>query len=251
MLFVIAAALAAAGQPVAASAAAQEPQPVARPGGVERRAERDRQQSRDITPPTFVSGDRAPYPEEAKALGHHGEARVAVTIDASGAVTQAEIRKSSMSELLDASALETARAAQFTPALDADGQPVPLTFLVPYEFYKSKSPEAGGGLVRYSCADFTLDTDWWDGLGQLNDRGKPQKTQLETMLLGLRSIVAGRGSLIPTDPKAFRKMMDDHEKNWAAARTKCRAHPDKLLIDYLDNREAIVRLSQATARESR
>ncbi|QYJ08194.1 energy transducer TonB [Qipengyuania flava] len=251
MFSVIAAALVAASQPVAAPAAEEAPQPVSRPEGAEKPAELTRELRAKITPPTFVSGDRAPYPEEAKALGHHGEARVSVTIDETGSVTAAEIRKSTKSELLDASALATARSARFTPALDADGEPMPLSFVVPYEFYKSKSSEPGGGLVRYSCADFTLDTDWWESLEQVDDRGRPEKTQLENMLLGLRTIVAGRGELIPTDPKRFLQMMEDHRKGWAKAREKCRANPDKLLIDYLDNRKAIERLSEMTARERR
>ena len=241
MITVLAAALVAASQPAPAEGAdAAEAEPT-------KLSEEER---RKITPPKFVSGDRAPYSDEAKALGHHGEVRILVSVDESGRVRSAQVRQTSHSELLDASALETARSAQFTPALDAEGQPMPLDLIVPYEFYKSKSSEPGGGLVRYSCADFTLDTDWWDSLGLTNDRGKPEKTQLETMLLGLRTISSGtRGSIFPTDPKAFVKMMEDHRKNWSKAREKCRANPDQMLIKYLDNRKQIERMSEMAMRE--
>ena len=197
------------------------------------------------TKPTFISGEQPDYPDEARALGHHGEVRITVTIDEAGAVTNAELGQTSHSDLLDASALETARGAKFTPALDTDGRPMPLTFLVPYTFDNATSSEPGGGLVRYGCSAFTRDMDWWDSLGLNNENGKPAKTRLETMLLGFRVMFGARGL------DGLRTTMDDHDRNWAKAREKCRANPDKLLIDYLDNRKEIERLSKIEARRAR
>ncbi len=182
-------------------------------------------------------------------LGHHGKAVVRISIDTAGAVTLAEIADSSRSDLLDASALATARTARFTPALDGNGNPLPLTFLAPYEFYKSQSSEPGGGLVHYNCADFTLDTDWWESINPVVD-GKREKTRLEIMLLGLRVIAASNDSLFPGDAESFRNVMDAHRRNWAKAREKCRANPDRLLVDYLNQRKAIERLSEMEAREA-
>jgi TonB family protein len=190
--------------------------------------------------PKFLSGDEAAFSETAKALGHHGSVLVDVEIDRSGTVLAAVLKKSSGSDLLDGAALAAAKTAKFTPALDASGVAVPLKFVVPYGFYQYQSIEPGGGLVRYSCASFTKEMDWWDATHpEIN--GKPESSQLYTMLLGLR-MMSNPGGMMAAFSGG--KGVAVHKAQWAQTREKCRANPNKLMIDYSDQKEMIIRLSK-------
>ena len=71
------------------------------------------------------SGNQPPaYPTMARRLGEEGEVRLDVHVGADGAVTEVRLRRSSGSELLDRTAIDTVRKWRFRPAT-VDGKPVP------------------------------------------------------------------------------------------------------------------------------
>ena len=195
--------------------------------------------------PKFLRGDRADFPAEAKALGHHGTAVVEFVIDAAGAVSSATLRTSTGSSILDEAALTTARTAGFTPARDSGGNAIALKFVTGYEFYQSKSNVPGGGLVHYTCDAFTREMDWWDA--QHPDRtNKNGKDQLETMLVGFR-LMFQSGGAFAGGVDGFRKKSAEHDAAWSAARKDCRANPSSLFVDHFDIKDLLIRLANVAA----
>ena len=73
------------------------------------------------------------YPRLARRRGQEGEALLAVTVLADGALAAVELRTSSGYALLDEAALEAVRRWRFLPALEA-GQPVQAVVDVPVVF---------------------------------------------------------------------------------------------------------------------
>lgn len=63
------------------------------------------------------------YPAMARRLGEQGEVRLDVHVGANGNVLDVRLKKSSGSQLLDRTAIETVKKWRFTPAT-VDGQPV-------------------------------------------------------------------------------------------------------------------------------
>ncbi len=195
--------------------------------------------------PKFLRGDRAEFPAEAKALGHHGTAVVEFVIDAAGAVSSATLRTSTGSSILDKAALTTANTARFTPARDSGGNAIPLKFVTGYEFYQSKSHVPGGGLVHYTCDAFTREMDWWDA--QHPDRTKKDsRDQLETMLVGFR-LMFQPGGAMAGGVDGIRKKSAEHDAAWSAVRKDCRANPADLFVDHFDMRDMLIRLSKVAA----
>ncbi len=68
------------------------------------------------------------YPEAARRLGIQGRARVEVTIDPSGRVTEAHLVTSSGSPILDAAAVASARAWRFQPPGEVRRAILPFTY---------------------------------------------------------------------------------------------------------------------------
>lgn len=193
--------------------------------------------------PRFVSGSEAEFPPEAKALGHHGTVMIGFEVDATGAALNAYVKRSSGSDLLDASALATAKAARFSPALDANSTAIPLKFQAPYDFYQSRSSEPGGGFVHYRCAAFTAEMDWWD-VTHPEKEGRRDRDEVFSFLLGLRVISFPGGMMAGLRDG---KVTGAHEKDWNNARKKCRANPDALVVDYLEQRDMLLALAKQEA----
>lgn len=78
-----------------------------------------------------------PYPAQALRNRWTGTVLLQLTIDASGEVSAARILKSSNYDVLDRSALETARTWQFTPAR-LNGRAIALTVARPVNFEQSR-----------------------------------------------------------------------------------------------------------------
>jgi hypothetical protein len=157
------------------------------------------------------------------------------------------LTQGSGSDLLDVAALAAAKTARFAPALDSDGKAVPLKFVAPYEFSQARSSEPGGGLVRYRCAAFTRDMDWWDSTHPDSD-GKGTKDEIYHMLLGLRVLTYPGGMMA-----GFKdgKVSKEHKADWTNARKQCRANPDRLLVDFLEQRAYILALSKSEAAKAK
>ena len=90
-----------------------------------------------IIPPNFnadyLDNPPPPYPPVARRLGEQGRVVLRVLVTAGGEPEQVEVRTSSGSPRLDASALETVRRWKFVPARQGD-RPVPARVLVPISF---------------------------------------------------------------------------------------------------------------------
>ncbi len=67
------------------------------------------------------------YPPELYRRRTEGDVEIAYSLDAGGAVTDARIARSIPAQVFDQAALESFRKWRFTPMLDANGQPVPLS----------------------------------------------------------------------------------------------------------------------------
>ncbi len=67
------------------------------------------------------------YPPELYQRRTEGDVEIAYSLDAGGAVTEARVARSIPPKAFDQAALESFRKWRFTPMLDANGQPVPLS----------------------------------------------------------------------------------------------------------------------------
>jgi protein TonB len=87
--------------------------------------------STEPPPPARAAGKPAEqllYPPEAVAAGIQGEARVRITLDAGGAVTQASIARSSGHGVLDAAALRAVYGLERLPGAPAGELVLPVIF---------------------------------------------------------------------------------------------------------------------------
>ena len=73
------------------------------------------------------------YPEMVRTAGIEGTAVVEALLDLDGSVMDARMLKSSGNQMLDASAVEAALRAKFTPAMQRD-KPVRVWISIPYRF---------------------------------------------------------------------------------------------------------------------
>jgi len=91
--------------------------------------------------PKLVEFVQAPYPEAALAAGIEGAVGLVIEVDATGAVTLAEVVRP-LSPELDAAALEVAPRLVFSPAEDETG-PVPVLIEFDYGFVLDASQREG------------------------------------------------------------------------------------------------------------
>jgi protein TonB len=90
-----------------------------------------------IIPPNFnadyLHNPPPPYPAQSRRLGEQGRVMLRVLVTPDGQAEQVEVRTSSGSPRLDASALETVRRWKFVPARQGD-RPIAAWVLVPISF---------------------------------------------------------------------------------------------------------------------
>jgi protein TonB len=91
-----------------------------------------------LIPPTPRAEILPSYPRSARRSGLEGVVKVTAMVDASGAVTSAEVLVSSGHAALDQAALEAVRRALFAPAM-SEGVPVPCRIVIPIRFQLSAS----------------------------------------------------------------------------------------------------------------
>ncbi|RKP57617.1 energy transducer TonB [Pararobbsia silviterrae] len=75
-----------------------------------------------------------PYPSRARRLGHEGTVELAVNIDASGRITDAQVKKSSGYDDLDDAAVQAMLAGHCDPLMQA-GHPVSTSAVQPLSFH--------------------------------------------------------------------------------------------------------------------
>ena len=207
--------------------------------------------------PRWVSGDQPAFPEAEKALGHHGVVKVSGILGVDGRMSQTEVALSSGAPVLDALALASVKGALFEPARDAAGAPLPLAITVPFELYSYKSAGPGGGILRYSCGQFSRDMDWWRltfpkaapidhelyatmrgiaALAQINS-GRLDAAAIESLNADFAgswsaAVIAGirSGRL---DGAAIKSGSTDFARRWSEAVETCRAHPERRFTQVL------------------
>lgn len=81
----------------------------------------------------YLRNPPPPYPPLSRRLGEQGKVHLRVHVDAEGLPMEVEIKSSSGSRRLDASALETVRKWRFVPARQGD-RPVAAWVVVPINF---------------------------------------------------------------------------------------------------------------------
>lgn len=180
-------------------------------------------------PPRFLRGAPHVYPPEARAAGHFGKITLSGVITPEGRVVEPRIEESSRSELLDRAALAEFASQEFAPARNRKGEAVATRVRMQIEYDKTLS--ATGGLLGYSCADFTTDMDWYEA-------AFPERTAGDLDLYDLLVRFRSRGL---ADPNARRRAVEAHGEDWAQARAACRERPGELFIDQLSIGAALKR----------
>lgn len=90
---------------------------------------------RPKTPPSYVSGSLPAYPEALRKQSVQGTVVLSLLVGADGSVQEASIAASSGHSELDEAALAAAYSYQFTPATNANDEPVPCRVSWPVAFY--------------------------------------------------------------------------------------------------------------------
>ena len=168
------------------------------------------------------------FPESERALGHHGLVKLWGILGVDGRLRHVRVTRSSGAPVLDEAAVKATEASVFSPAKAADGVPIAIPIVTHQEFYSYKSTDPGGGMVKYGCRQFTLDTDWWRATFP---QAKAGDQELYTMMLGLGTLVSLNAGKL--DAKTLKQALSDFALRWDAALATCRAHPDRRLVDVL------------------
>lgn len=171
------------------------------------------------TRPQWVSGPDPEYPEEERALGHHGRVEVRGVLGVDGRLRYTSISRSSRAPVLDQLALETVLASEYRPAKDASGNPIPVIFDAPVTFYSFTSSE-GVGAAMYTCRQFVLDMDWFKATW---DEEALRNHYFYLLVRGLGTIArlssgGGIGNI---------ESNESYARRWDRAIETCREHPNR------------------------
>lgn len=218
----LAAALAAA-QPAVEPGAAETPPPG--PSASWREAIANRPSIK--VAPTFVDGPRAHLPESEKALGHHGTVLIEGIIGTDGRMAEARVKRTSHAPVLDQIALEAAMASTFTPARGADGAPLAVVIVMPFDLVAYKS-EQGMGIMQYTCEQFVRDMDWWISVNPEKPFSAHELHQLESGMEFAAAISRANG-----DYARLKGFSSDFDQRWLAAIDYCRRKPKVLQRDAI------------------
>lgn len=181
-------------------------------------------QTRVKTRAAFKSGSIPEIPEAARAAGHFGKVRIVGIIGIDGRFSETTIATSSRSDILDTAALAAAQAAVFEPARDANGEPLAIRVVMPFEFSNAKSAGKGGGALRYKCDQFARDYDWW-----FKTWPADEKDDFYYLVLGLTTTAQLHAGKL--DASNVRATTEGFEARWKKAVKTCQAKPDKLFLD--------------------
>lgn len=110
--------------------------------------------ARRLAQPRRIDQHPAPVPAAARAAGHLGKVAVEVSYSPAGAITDARLVESSQSPLLDAAALDAARASAVVPGVDAVGNATGGKVKLVYSFDDRAA-------ASYRCDQAVRDWSWW------------------------------------------------------------------------------------------
>lgn len=184
-------------------------------------------------PPRFLSGPQSAYPEAEQNAGHHGKVMVSGLVGLDGRFRDLTVVESSGVPALDQSALDAARATLFTPGRDAQDNPVEMRARMPFYFARYRSTEPGAAL-RYTCAQWVQDMDWWRSVHPNAPWGDHELYQL-TRGAGL----LGRIDAIQ-DPASAQAHIRDFERRWERGLEACRRRPQARMLDQFDPERATI-----------
>ncbi|MEQ1808696.1 MAG: TonB family protein [Terricaulis sp.] len=182
----------------------------------------------------YQNGAEPAYPDEERALGHHGRVEITGVLGADGRLRYAIVSRSSRAPALDAIGLASAIADQYTPALDAAGNAIPVTFTTSRSFYSFTSSQ-GVGAAMYTCPQFVLDMDWFKATWTEEDLRNHYFYLLVRGLGTVANLSSGRGiGAIESN--------ESYMARWNRAIETCRSHPNWRFAqamrpegDYIDN----------------
>lgn len=168
--------------------------------------------------PAAISRADAGFPEAARAAGEHGEVLVSGIVARDGSFIQTAVTASSRSKLLDEAALAAARAARFSPAKDAAGNPIAVPMTLQFQFDNAISAH----IVGYKCDQFVRDQDWWSAHWPTAEHDR--------MYNATRGLVLLQG---PINADTIRSSGRDLDQHWVQAIAACRKQPGALFVDML------------------
>lgn len=171
-----------------------------------------------VTPGAYLSGEETAYPDEERALGHHGRVEITGVLGADGRLRYAAVSRSSRAPALDAIGLASALADQYAPARDAAGNAIPVTFTTSRSFYSFTSSE-GVGAAMYTCPQFVLDMDWFKATWTEEDLRNHYFFLLVRGLGTIASLSSGRGI-------GAVESNESYMSRWNRAIETCRDHPN-------------------------
>lgn len=170
------------------------------------------------TQPEWLSGPDAAYPEEERALGHHGTVEVRGLLGVDGRLRYATVSRSSRAPALDAVALAAITSSEYRPARDANGNTIP-TMLATVRMFESYTSSEGVGAAMYTCPQFVLDMDWFKqtwGEEALNDH----RFYLIIRGLGTIARLSGGGGASSIESN------ESYLRRWNRAIETCRNRPN-------------------------
>lgn len=177
------------------------------------------------TRPSFTRQPDYRRPEAARDRGEFGEVVLSGIIGADGRFTEAQIKVSSRSSIIDDTALAAVPTFLFQPARDADGKAISVSANLPLE-YPHVEFRGKDGLAEYRCAQAVRDYDWWNRTWPADKKDRVFATL--------------RGMVVMSDLGAGRKPVD-FDAEWGAAIESCRTTPDRKMLDLLHPHGSFIR----------
>lgn len=175
-----------------------------------------KQQVRLLTKPSIS------YPDAARAAGHQGTVRLRLSINTEGRIEDVEVVESSRSAVLDAAAVEQAKAWRLSPAIDVEDKPVAVKVVAPFEFAKDSIVD----LPSKACSDLNVDVGWYRSVYP----DKPiSDMRLYNLSLGVLAMGAGSPSRILETSKKFSKAFEKTVE-------RCADKPDEKYWDNIQSR---------------
>lgn len=177
--------------------------------------------------PFFVDGPYAELPGSEKALGHHGPVVVEGILGVDGRLTEVRIKQTSHAPAVDQIAIKAALASTFTPAKDAQGEPLPIIIAMPFDLVAYKA--AGGmGIQQYTCEQFVRDMDWWKSVNPDKPFSEHELYKLESGMEFAAAVSQANG-----DYAGLKGFSADFDQRWVAAIEYCRKKPKRLQRDAI------------------
>lgn len=171
-------------------------------------------------PPRPLATGFRPYPAEAMLAGHQGLVRLRFTIKVNRQTGNVELMTSSRSPTLDRAAMQAATVWRFTPAMDANGEPVASKAVQNVVYRK----DSGDSLPSKKCSELNTDLAWFKtAYAELPLSKMPVYGLSLALLLDGSGPTSGTAEAIKVAyPPAFKRAL-----------ARCAAQPDGLYWDAL------------------